>query len=152
MSEVRFVADAMLGKLARWLRALGHDTVYLRDAPDGRLLGIALRERRRLLTRDVALAARAGPAGLLVRAEDLDAQLGEVTAACGLASRAPLSRCLECNGLLTARAPGAVRDRVPPYTLATQAAFWECDGCRRVFWAGTHARGILARLGPYLRG
>jgi hypothetical protein len=152
VSETRFVADVMLGKLARWLRALGHDTIYLRDAADGRLLGLALRENRRLLTRDAALAARAGPAGLLVRADDVDAQLRQVTEACGLASRAPLSRCLECNGLLSARDPAAVRDRVPPYTLATQAEFRECDGCRRVFWAGTHARGILERLRPYLRG
>jgi uncharacterized protein len=150
VSEARFVADVMLGKLARWLRALGHDTVYLRDAPDGRLLGLALREQRRLLTRDAGLAARAGPAGLLIRAEDVDAQLREVTEAYGLASRAPLSRCLECNGTLAAREAAEVADRVPPYVRATQTQFWECEGCRRVFWAGTHVRGILERLGPYL--
>jgi len=144
------VADVMLGKLARWLRALGHDTLYFRDAPDSRLLGIALRERRHLLTRDAALAARAGEVGLLVRAEALDAQLREVTEACGLAARAPLSRCLECNGTLASRRPAEVEGRVPPYTLETQREFWECAGCRRVFWAGTHARGILSRLHPYL--
>jgi len=150
MREPRFVADVMLGRLARWLRALGYDTLYFRDAPDPRLLGIALRERRQLLTRDAALAARAGAAGLLVRAETLDAQLREVMEACGLTARAPLSRCLECNGTLRPRTLADVRDRVPPYTLATQRAFWECAGCGRVFWAGTHARGILRRLHPYL--
>jgi uncharacterized protein with PIN domain len=142
----------MLGKLARWLRALGHDTLYFRDAPDSRLLGIALRERRHLLTRDTALAARAGEAGLLVRAESLDAQLREVSEACGLGARAPLSRCLECNGTLVARSPGEVGDRVPPYTLETQRDFRECAGCQRVYWAGSHARGILGRLRPYLAG
>jgi len=146
----RFVADVMLGKLARWLRALGYDTLYFRDAPDSRLLGIALRERRHLLTRDVALASRAGPSGLLIRAEDLDAQLREVREACGLGPRAPLSRCLECNGTLAARPPAQVQGRVPPYVLATQPEFWECDGCRRVFWSGTHASGILRRLHPFL--
>ncbi len=146
----RFVADVMLGKLARWLRALGYDTLYLRDAPDARLLGLALREGRRLLTRDARLAARAGPAGLLVRAEDLDGQLREVLEACGLDGSAPLSRCLECNGILQAREPAEVRGRVPPYTLATQVEFWECEGCGRVFWPGTHAEGILRRLDPYL--
>jgi uncharacterized protein with PIN domain len=150
MSEVRFVADVMLGKLARWLRALGYDTLYFRAAADSRLLGIALRERRRLLTRDVALAARAREAGLLVRSDGLEPQLREVMTACALTSRAPLSRCLECNGVLTGRAPAAVLDRVPPYTLATQTEFWECEGCRRVFWSGTHVRGILSRLRPYL--
>jgi len=148
--ETRFVADVMLGKLGRWLRALGYDTLYFRDATDSRLLGIALRERRQLLTRDAALAARAGATGLLVRSEALDAQLREVAEACRLTSRAPLSRCLECNGTLRPREPAEVRDRVPPYTLATQPGFWECEGCSRVFWAGTHARGILSRLHPYL--
>lgn len=150
MIEARFVADVMLGRLARWLRALGHDTLYFRDASDARLLGIALREDRRLLTRDTSLARRARGAGLLIRSEDLDAQIREVTAACGLTTRAPLSRCLECNGTLLRREPGEVRDRVPPYTFATQSEFWTCAGCGRVFWAGTHAAGILDRLRPYL--
>lgn len=151
MDEPRFVADAMLGRLARWLRALGFDTLYCRDAPDRRLLAVALADRRRLLTRDAALARRAREAGLLVRAETLDAQIQEVAAACGLAGRRALSRCLECNGLLAVTAPEAVRDRVPPYTFATRREFWTCSGCRRVFWAGTHVTGIRRRLEPYLR-
>lgn len=151
MDEPRFVADAMLGRLARWLRALGYDTLYCRDAPDRRLLAVALTDRRRLLTRDAALARRARDAGLLVRAETLDAQIQEVAAACGLAGRRALSRCLECNGLLAVTAPEAVRERVPPYTFATRSEFWTCSGCRRVFWAGTHVTGIRRRLEPYLR-
>jgi uncharacterized protein with PIN domain len=151
MDEPRFVADSMLGRLARWLRALGYDTLYLRDAPDRRLLALALGERRRLLTRDVALARRARDAGLLVRAESLDDQLEEVMAVAGRAGRRVLSRCLECNAPLVATAREAVRDRVPPYTFATQREFWTCAGCGRIFWDGTHAAGIRRRLGPYLR-
>src|SRR4029077_652480 len=83
MNKPRFVADVMLGRLARWLRALGYDTLYFRDAPDRRLLALALTDQRRLLTRDAALARRARDAGLLVRAEALDAQIQEVTAAVG---------------------------------------------------------------------
>lgn len=147
---VRFVADVMLGRLARWLRALGHDTLYFRDAPDARLLGIALREGRRLLTRDAALARRARAAGLLDRSETLDAQLAEVVAAYGLHCRGPMTRCLECNGLLLAADCAAVRERVPPYTLATQHEFRVCEGCGRVFWPGSHVAGILGRLRPYL--
>jgi uncharacterized protein len=150
MAESRFVADVMLGRLARWLRALGYDTLYFRDAPDRQLLALALSERRRLLTRDAALARRARDAGLLVRAEALDAQIQEVTTAVGLAGRRALSRCLECNAPLAVAAREAVRDRVPPYTFATRREFWACTGCRRVFWAGTHVTGIRRRLAPYL--
>jgi hypothetical protein len=151
MDDPRFVADVMLGRLARWLRALGYDTLYFRDAPDRRLLALALGEGRRLLTRDAALARRARDSGLLVRAGALDAQIREVTAALGLAGDRALTRCLECNGLLAPAAPDAVRHRVPPYTFATQREFWTCLGCDRVFWAGTHVAGIERRLGPYLR-
>ena len=150
VSDTRFVADVMLGKLARWLRALGLDTLYFRDASDARLLGIALRENRHLLTRDVGLAARAGRTALLVRAERLDGQLREVVERYGVTVRAPLSRCLLCNGELRQRHPREVRERVPSYTFATQPLFWECVGCRRVYWAGTHARGILSRLHAYV--
>ncbi|MGH2668841.1 MAG: Mut7-C RNAse domain-containing protein [bacterium] len=151
MDTPRFVADVMLGRLARWLRALGYDTLYFRDAPDRRLLAVALAEGRRLLTRDAALARRAREVGLLVRAERLDAQLEEVARACDLGGRRTLSRCLECNGLIALSPPEAVRGRVPPYTFATQREFWTCLGCRRVFWAGTHVTGIQRRLEPYLR-
>jgi uncharacterized protein with PIN domain len=149
MDEPRFVADVMLGRLARWLRALGYDTLYFRDGTDRRLLAIALAERRRLLTRDVALSLRAREAGLLVRAEQLDLQLREVSDACGLRGQRALSRCLECNLLLARTTPDAVRNRVPPYTFATRTEFWLCSGCERVFWAGTHIDGIRRRLEPY---
>jgi hypothetical protein len=148
----RFIADVMLGRLARWLRALGYDTLYFRDAPDRRLLGIALREERCLLTRDVGLARRAGPAGLLVRRDGVDAQLREVAEALGLSAPAPMGRCLLCNGRLASRRPDEVRGRVPAYTAATQPVFRACEECGRVFWPGSHAPGILARLRPYLGG
>jgi uncharacterized protein with PIN domain len=150
MDEPRFVADVMLGRLARWLRALGCDTLYFRDAPDARLLGLALRESRRLLTRDAALARRARALGFLVRAERLDDQLREVATGCDLSGGRPLRRCLECNAVLAPAPPATVQERVPPYTLATQREFWRCPVCHRVFWPGSHAAGILRRLGPYL--
>ncbi|PYM61574.1 MAG: hypothetical protein DMD79_12390 [Candidatus Rokuibacteriota bacterium] len=146
----RFVADVMLGRLARWLRALGYDTAYVRDASDRQLLGLALREDRRLLTRDVALARLARERGLLVRADGLDDQLREVVQACGLTAPTLLTRCLECNVPLEAVGRDAVRDRVPSYTFATQRAFRTCRGCARVYWPGTHAAGILDRLRPFL--
>src|SRR5262249_59291038 len=115
-------------------------------APDRRLLAVALADCRRLLTRDVALALRAREAGLLVRAEELDLQIREVTDACGLVGRRALSRCLECNGVLASVAPETVRHRVPPFTFATRRGVWLCSGCVPVFWGGAHLAGIRPRL------
>jgi uncharacterized protein with PIN domain len=52
---LRFVADAMLGRLARWMRFLGFDTLYYRDISDSRLIRIAREQNRLILTRDTRL-------------------------------------------------------------------------------------------------
>ena len=48
----RFIADAMLGRLARWLRTLGYDTAYDDRIADADLVRRSLTEGRHLLTRD----------------------------------------------------------------------------------------------------
>ncbi|MDX6381183.1 MAG: uncharacterized protein QOI57_2207, partial [Rubrobacteraceae bacterium] len=52
---MKFLCDAMLGGLAKWLRAAGYDTYYARDGTDisdGSLVRMALEEGRVLLTSD----------------------------------------------------------------------------------------------------
>jgi len=149
----KFVVDTMLGKLARWLRALGYDTLYPRAVEDDRLLHLARAEARVLLTRDARLAREAGPSGLLVTAERLEGQIGEVVERLDLAPSADglLSRCLECNGLLERELKEAVRGLVPEYIFSTQEHFVGCRGCGRIYWQGSHADRMLSRLAPYLR-
>lgn len=144
----RFVADSMLGRLARWLRAMGYDTLYLRHARDGDLLQIAKNEGRTLLTRDARLARSAAEDAVYhVRADRLEAQLAEVVATFGLDPEAdPLSRCLECNHLLTALEAGDLRGRVPPHILASHRKFSGCPDCGRVYWEGSHAERMRNRL------
>ena len=74
----RFVLDTMLGKLARWLRAMGYDALYFKAADDRYLLQLARAEARTLLTRDAKLARLAGPGGLLIRATEIESQMAEV--------------------------------------------------------------------------
>ncbi|MBI1892676.1 MAG: Mut7-C RNAse domain-containing protein [Candidatus Rokubacteria bacterium] len=144
----RFVADSMLGRLARWLRAMGYDTLYLGRARDGDLLELANRERRTLLTRDLRLARTAGKdTAYQVRAERIEAQLAEVVAAFGLDPETdPLSRCLECNHLLAPLEAGDLRGRVPPHILASHRKFSGCAVCGRVYWEGSHAQRMRNRL------
>lgn len=148
----KFIVDTMLGKLARWLRALGYDTVYPRAAEDDRLLSLARAEARILLTRDARLAREAGPLGLLVSAERLELQLSEVLERLNLAptEHGLLSRCLDCNGLLEERPKEAARGLVPEYVFSTQERFVGCPNCGKVYWQGSHADRILARLTPLL--
>jgi uncharacterized protein len=148
MEELRFACDAMLGRLARWLRFGGFDTTFLPDLPDLAVAGQARAEGRWLLTRDRKLAALAGPRVVLVRGRGVGEQVGE------LRTRLPMcvqperffSRCSCCNGLLAEVAREAVSDRVPPYVAVHARRFFSCPGCRRVYWPGTHASRITRRL------
>lgn len=144
----RFVLDSMLGKLARWLRALGYDALYFRIVDDRHLLEVARREARTLLTRDARLARLAGPAGLLVRATEIERQIVEVIERLALlpSGEGLLSRCLECNALLEDRPKETVRGLVPEFVFATQERFIGCPGCARIYWQGSHADRILERL------
>ena len=149
----RFVVDTMLGTLARWLRALGYDTLYFGQAHDRDLRQVATREDRVLVTRDRRLALLAWPRACLITAEGVDEQLAELAAALGLAPDEDrwLSRCLDCNAPLTPRTRDEVRGRVPERVLAAHEAFFDCPGCGKVYWPGSHADAMLERLSR-LRG
>ena len=139
--EERFIADAMLGRLARWLRILGFDTAYEPHIADAVLVRRALTEERVALTRDRALPQEwRVPRLYLVRAETTHAQLREVVSNFGLARGVRLfTRCSHCNVPLVAASREEVDGRVPPRVAATQCRFHRCPGCERVYWRGSHA-------------
>ncbi len=144
----RYLADAMLGRLARWLRALGYDTAYS-QGEDGDLLRQARDEGRLLLTRDRLLARRAREQGLLVpQAPPLEQLRFVLTARPPAHPPRPFSRCLLCNLPLEELDPGLVRLRVPEVVARTHSRFLRCPGCLRIYWAGSHwarMRQALAR-------
>jgi uncharacterized protein with PIN domain len=143
-AEVRFSADAMLGKLAHWLRLLGFDCAYENDIADSDLVRRAIEQGRVVLTRDRALPDEwRAPDICVVRAVRTFEQLGEVVRRFGLSSAVRLfTRCSECNRRLTVAEPADLRLRVPARILATHELLRECPGCRRVYWQGSHTRRI----------
>jgi len=147
--EPRFAADCMLGTLAKWLRILGYDTLYLNQVEDAELIGRARAENRIILTRDRRLTERRRAAPfLLVTSEKPMQQLREVAGVLGLEYREErlLTRCLRCNVPTGEATREEVREEVPPYVLATQSRFRRCPSCRRVYWGATHRESMLARL------
>jgi uncharacterized protein len=149
---VRFLCDAMLGGLAKWLRAAGYDTYYARegtDVSDASLTRKALAEGRVLLTSDGGFLKRKpvrdGRVGFLqVPHLSLEEQLRLVVRQFALTRRQ--SRCMECNGELGVVPPGAVVDRIPPGVIQDHQEFFLCEGCGRVFWHGSHWDRIASRL------
>ncbi len=152
--EPRFVADCNVGRLARWLRALGYDASYHARIGDAELVREAAAEDRVLLTRDRDLMQRRAiqtgvVRAMLLRDDDVNLQLRQVFSGLGLVLAGALTRCIECNSLLEPREPAMVAERVPPYVRRTQLRYSECPRCARVYWAGTHwqrMRQVLTAL------
>jgi hypothetical protein len=136
--SLQLLLDSMLGRLARWLRLLGYDAAYERDADDLHLAHRARAEGRILLTRDHALAARRGLKSVLITSQKLEEQIEQVREVLGPPPEPALSRCNRCNVPLRAVSREEVAERVPPYVLRTHDAFRRCPECGRVYWAGTH--------------
>lgn len=144
MTEPSFLLDGMLGSLARWLRIMGYDSVYMRNEDDLTLLSI--RGDRYLLTRDRQLAQRAGSQGLFIESDKLDVQLSAVVKRFGLRFDIQRTRCTACNGRLEKVAKELIKDRVAAGTYDEIQEFWMCQGCGKVFWHGAHWKNIGHRL------
>src|SRR5215470_3526481 len=132
----KFIADAMLGRLAKWLRLLGIDTIYEPDLSDAELVRRAASEGRVLLTRDTRLLRRRGlPARLFITDDHFRDQLRQVVQAFNLdLEQVAFNRCTRCNALLIARTKTEVCGRVPAYVLDTQDQFFQCPQCQRIYW------------------
>lgn len=150
-SATTFAVDRMLGRLARWLRVLGHDAAYGAELHGPALVALARREGRVIVTRDTRLARRRDlPPTIFIVHDRFRDQLREVARAVPLAPEGFCTRCLDCNELLEEATRATVAERVPEHVLATQTRFWTCPSCRRVFWAATHIahmRDEIAALG-----
>jgi uncharacterized protein with PIN domain len=145
---LRFAADAMLGRLARWLRLVGCDTTYEAHIADGELVRRAIQDGRVVLSRDRRLAEEWRiPHLLLLEPEDPIDQLALVVRAFGIDWRARLfSRCAVCNAPLADEMPDDAAPEVPPAVRAAQLRFRRCSGCRKLYWEGSHADRIRATL------
>ena len=147
MTPVAFAVDSMLGRLARWLRILGHDAAYGPHLHGRGLVACARRDGRTIVTRDTQLVRDPNlPPHVFVASDRFRDQLREVAAAVPLVRGASFTRCVECNAALAGVAREAVRERVPPYVFETQERFWSCPSCHRIFWRATHHARMHAEL------
>ncbi|GBD35178.1 hypothetical protein HRbin36_00284 [bacterium HR36] len=148
--EIRFACDAMLGGLARWLRAWGYDAAWRRDISDWELIRLAQRERRVLLSSDQGIFrigwVRDGdlPALWIPQGMSRQGQLEYVCRHLHLPRREP--RCMRCGGALVPVRKEEVWERIPPKTRLWLDAYYQCQRCGQLFWEGTHWQRIERTL------
>ena len=150
---LKFIADAMLGRLARWLRILGHDVVYESSISDNDLIARAIHERRIILTMDRKLTEReSAKNSLLIKSPSYEEQLKQVITHYNIDYKSGIfTRCLVCNSLLVSIEKEKIKDRVPPYVYSTQDEFDICPQCGRIYWSGTHRVKMLGMLGEIMK-
>lgn len=151
-AERIFLADAALGRLARYLRMLGYDAAYLKDRDSAAALRETLKSGRTLLTRRRELAAREDIEAFYVEDDDVTAQLAATARRFDLTFTAEaMARCIECNEPLEQVAKADVWNELPPHVRKTQEIFARCPSCGRIYWPGTHYARAVARLLNALR-
>jgi len=142
-----FAADKTLGKLAKWLRILGFDTLYGPDLPAGCLGGLEP-ERILLTRRSFRRRSPTGPSCVVIRSDQYGEQLVEVVQAVGVRADSirPFSRCIRCNSPIIPIGKANLKGKIPDYIWETHDAFRTCPGCQRIYWAGSHVERCTERI------
>ena len=152
------MVDNNVGKLAKWLRIMGYDTLFFDGTDDSRMIATALAEDRVILTRDTQIVKRRVITSgrlkvVLLKTDDPELQMQQVIDNLSLDCQfRPFAICLECNQPLLVRSREQVRELVPPYVFQTQFHYMECPACHRIYWRGTHWQAMTKTLEKFLKG
>lgn len=147
-----FIADCHLGKLAKYLRLMGFDTLYFPQIDDNDLIDLANTQRRIVLTRDKELYERKKAHCMLLESIETGKQLQEVIRAFDLQKYdRHFSRCIVCNEPLAEVDKEKILDRLPPKVIKYFSHFEMCERCDRVYWHGDHYRRMKSFLEEVLK-
>ncbi len=140
---IQFVADAMLGRLTRWLRILGYEVVYNHTLSDNQILTVAQSKHAVLLTRDHELHQRAQQQGILslhLHGATVPDKLVEIATLLSLSFHLDtrVSRCALCGSQLQQVDKTTIQAKVPSGTFNHFSVFWQCTTCGKIYWQGSH--------------
>ena len=154
LREPRFVLDVHLGKLARYLRLLGFDTIYDRSYADATIAAISEQERRLILTRDKGLLKRKEVTrGYWLRNFEPRLQIAEVVETFDLHRLVrEFSRCMVCNHTLESVDEASVRDTLPAGLRGQFERLSRCPGCGRLYWPGSHYDRLVTLVADLISG
>ena len=158
MTEIKFLTDAMFGKLTRFLRMFGYDTVYANDLeddyklypmPDNKLLEYAIEHDRIIITKDLPFHKTCEDRSIYLNGDGVYNYLRQLKNALGLEYNInmKLARCSLCNSNLEfVEDNNSIKDSVKDATFKYYNVFYQCVNCKKVFWKGSHIDKITKKL------
>jgi len=158
INNLKFIVDNNVGKLVKWLRIMGYDTLFFSGSDDSGMIAIALAEDRVILTRDTQIVERLVVTSgrlkvILIQSDEPELQMQQVIDSLNLDCQfKPFTLCLECNQPLVERSKQQVQDLVPAYVFQTQSQYMECPACHRIYWRGTHWQAMTKKLKKFMKG
>ncbi|MBI4777223.1 MAG: hypothetical protein HY788_24080 [Deltaproteobacteria bacterium] len=145
---MKFAADRMLGRLAKWLRILGYDTIYDQNMDANSVLSYT-RDGRTVLTRGGRFRKDFLRGIVWIQDDRVDWQIRQLLNEnyIDAQGKEKFLLCSRCNvKLLAANYPEA-EGRVPEYVMHSQKKILRCPACNRFYWSGTHQE----RMRHYIR-
>ena len=154
LREVKFILDVHLGRLAKYLRLCGYDTLFINNFSDPEIVDTAEKENRIILTRDRGiLKNRRVTHGYWIRSQAHDEQLKEVFTRFDLKGQVRFfTRCIRCNTPLEEVKKEDITDRLQEKTKRYYSKFKRCPGCDRIYWEGTHYARLREKVREALGG
>lgn len=139
MDDIKFLADVHLGRVAKYLRLLGFDTLYFTNIEDNKIIEIAKKDNRIVLTKDRILCERLGDLCYLVKEKKPIDQIKEIAKRFDLKKYAkPFTRCIKDNAILKDIEKEKIIERLPPKVKKYYNDFKICPKCGQVYWLGSH--------------
>ena len=153
LRKVKFIADVHLGKLVRYLRLLGFDTLFDRDSDDNEIIDISVSGKRIILTRDRQLLKNKRVThGYWIRSSHPREQIREVVDRFDLRNDLKtFTRCMECNGILSEISKEEVSGDLLPNTRQYYQVFRRCADCGKIYWEGSHFENMKKEIRNLLK-
>lgn len=145
LRDVKFILDVHLGKLAKFLRLVGFDTIYKNQQDDKKIIQLAKQDKRIILTRDIGILKHSEVThGYYVRSDDPKKQLLEIIQRFDLKDAVkPFTRCLECNGILKQADKDKIKEQLDQSTEKYYNTFYICKNCKKIYWKGSHYKDMM---------
>lgn len=147
-SRQKFLADAMLGNIARKLRLLGFDCKYFATINHDQLLSTAKIENRILVTKDHNIANICKKQNIPVIELFNTDEIGQIVEIYKKASLDKCKidmdniRCTICNGTIQSIEREKITSHIPDKVAQNMKQFWICNSCNHIYWEGTHIRNL----------